>query len=220
MAKHFAIIKAPNGQATQFPLKTYIRQNRNLYPTLDPDVKTTGYIRRQLIKQGWRKETSDDEVFLIQPDDQGDIEYATSLIDIITDEADDTDDTSDDLTEISFGLEKDLQAALRKNITSLGADLTIIDGGTERTTDAGRIDITAKDKNDTTVVIELKAGVGKTGVLEQTLSYMTALKKEGVQSVRGIIVANSFQDRIKSAAEAIDNLQLVEYSFQFSFKSL
>jgi RecB family endonuclease NucS len=49
---------------------------------------------------------------------------------------------------------------------------------------------------------------------------MTALKREGHASIRGIIIANSFQDRVKLAAEAIDNLELVEYAFQFSFKTI
>jgi|LakMenE18May11ns_1017448.scaffolds.fasta_scaffold9736119_1 hypothetical protein len=220
MAKHFAIIKSDNGQAEQFPLKGYVRQNRNLFPNIDPDTKTTGHIRRNLINQGWVKQTIDDEVFLIRPDELNDIEYATSLIEIINEEIENSEDLVDELTEISFGLEKDLQTALRKNIISLGADLKIIDGGNERTTEAGRIDITAKDKNDTTVVIELKAGMAKPEVIAQTLSYMTALKREGHASIRGIIIANSFQDRVKLAAEAIDNLELVEYAFQFSFKTI
>jgi hypothetical protein len=220
MAKHFAIIKSDNGQAEQFPLKGYVRQNRNLFPYIDPDTKTTGHIRRNLINQGWVKQTIDDEVFLIRPDELNDIEYATSLIEIINEEIENSEDLVDELTEISFGLEKDLQTALRKNIISLGADLKIIDGGNERTTEAGRIDITAKDKNDTTVVIELKAGMAKPEVIAQTLSYMTALKREGHASIRGIIIANSFQDRVKLAAEAIDNLELVEYAFQFSFKTI
>jgi hypothetical protein len=220
MAKHFAIIKLDNGQAEQFPLKGYVRQNRNLFPNLDPDTKTTGHIRRNLINQGWVKQTIDDEVFLIRPDELNDIEYATSLIEIINEEIENSEDLVDELTEISFGLEKDLQTALRKNIISLGADLKIIDGGNERTTVAGRIDITAKDKNDTTVVIELKAGMAKPEVIAQTLSYMTALKREGHTSIRGIIIANSFQDRVKLAAEAIDNLELVEYAFQFTFKTI
>lgn len=220
MAKHFAIIKLDNGQAEQFPLKGYVRQNRNLFPNLDPDTKTTVHIRRNLINQGWVKQTIDDEVFLIRPDELNDIEYATSLIEIINEEIENSEDLVDELTEISFGLEKDLQTALRKNIISLGADLKIIDGGNERTTVAGRIDITAKDKNDTTVVIELKAGMAKPEVIAQTLSYMTALKREGHASIRGIIIANSFQDRVKLAAEAIDNLELVEYAFQFTFKTI
>jgi RecB family endonuclease NucS len=44
--------------------------------------------------------------------------------------------------EVIFGPERDLQAALRSNIEQLKAGLSIIDEGTERSTQAGRIDIT------------------------------------------------------------------------------
>ena len=89
-------------------------------------------------------------------------------------------------------MEKDLQGASRRNFSNLGAGLIITDGGNERTTEAGRIAITANDKNDTTVVIELKAGMAKPEVIAQTSAYITALKREGHKSIRGIIIANSF----------------------------
>src|SRR5690554_2892188 len=44
-------------------------------------------------------------------------------------------------TEATFGLERDLQRALRLNIQQLELGLQIIDGGKERITEAGRIDI-------------------------------------------------------------------------------
>ena len=55
---------------------------------------------------------------------------------------------------ITFGLERDLQEALRDNIEQLEPGLKIIDGGTERTVAAGRIDITAEDKEGNLVVID------------------------------------------------------------------
>jgi len=220
MAKHFAIVQSEDNSVNQHLLKTYIRQNREQYSDLDPDIKTTGHIRRKLINQGWIKQSSEDKVFLIKPDTDGSVEYASQIIDLIDDELDELEDFKEDLIEISFGLEKDLQNALRKNIQSLGYNLSIIDGGVEKTTEAGRIDITTQDADGTIVVIELKAGTAKSDVIAQTLSYMTALKREGHKSVKGIIIANSFQDRVKLAAEQIENLELIEYSFQFSFKSI
>jgi hypothetical protein len=50
--------------------------------------------------------------------------------------------------EITFGLERDLQIALRRNIDQLEPGLKIVDGGTERTVEAGRIDITAEDEEN------------------------------------------------------------------------
>jgi hypothetical protein len=62
-----------------------------------------------------------------------------------------------DALEITFGLERDLQTALRKNIEQLEHGLKIIDGGKEQRVAAGYIDITAEDEHGNTVVIELKA---------------------------------------------------------------
>src|SRR4051812_39238422 len=63
-----------------------------------------------------------------------------------------------DAFETKFGLERDLQSALRKNIADLEPGLSIIDDGKERKVASGFIDITARAKDGATVVIELKAG--------------------------------------------------------------
>jgi RecB family endonuclease NucS len=89
-------------------------------------------------------------------------------------------------SETTFGLERDLQSALRANIEQLEPGLSIIDDGRERTTDAGRIDITAKDPQGAVVVIELKAGTGAPGALTQLLAYMGALATENSTAVRAI----------------------------------
>jgi RecB family endonuclease NucS len=60
--------------------------------------------------------------------------------------------------DTAFGLERDLQLALRRNIEQLEPRLTIVDGDREQTVASGRIDIKACDREGITVVIELKAG--------------------------------------------------------------
>jgi hypothetical protein len=124
-----------------------------------------------------------------------------------------------DAFETTFGLERDLQAALRANIGELEAELVIIDDGKERSTAAGRIDILARDKAGATVVVELKAGDAKAEVVTQTLGYMGALAAEGVPLQRGIIVAGRFPDRVIHAARAVPNLRLVSDRFKFSFSA-
>jgi hypothetical protein len=121
--------------------------------------------------------------------------------------------------EITFKLERDLQAALRKNIRQLESGLKVIDGGSERTVEAGRIDITAEDRKKKPVVIELKAGIAKTDSITQTLAYMASLEQEMKKTVRGIIVAAGFHPKVILAARAVPNLQLKEYSFTFSFQN-
>jgi RecB family endonuclease NucS len=81
-----------------------------------------------------------------------------------------------DAMETTFGLERDLQMALRLNIEQLEPRLTIIDGGKELTTEASRIDITAEDGQGATVIIELKAGTANPDCIAQILSYMGVLR--------------------------------------------
>lgn len=216
MAKHFAITPDHNNQPIKMPLKTWVRQNQTDYPQLDPNERTTGHIRRALIAAGWQRIASNEEVILIRPDTNNSHDYASTIVDLL-DEEDINEQAVEELEELSFSLEKDLQSALRRNITSLQPGLTIIDNGVEKNTTAGRIDITTRDANGAIVVIELKAGKAKPDVIAQILAYITAIKNEGHANVRGVIVAQEFSDRVKLAAEATELIELVEYGFQFSF---
>jgi len=122
-----------------------------------------------------------------------------------------------DSEELTFGLEKDLQIALRNNIEKLEPDLKIIDNSKELVVESGRIDITAKDKIGKLVVIELKAGKAKPQSITQILSYMSSLKAKGKDQVRGILVSGGFDKQMVLAADMIQNLELIKYSINFSF---
>ena len=121
--------------------------------------------------------------------------------------------------ETKFGLERDLQRALRINIEQLEAGLKIIDGGSERTVSSGRIDVMAEDKRGATVVIELKAGKADLDAIAQVLSYMGDIGESG-KIVRGIVVAEEFSARAISAARPVPNLELRRYSYKFSFEAV
>ena len=101
-------------------------------------------------------------------------------------------DDRDDSDELKFGLERDLQRALRANIEQLEPGLKVIDGGVERSIEAGRIDITAEDSDGCLVVIELKAGRAELTAIGQLLSYMGSVDNESNRPIRGILVANDF----------------------------
>lgn len=118
----------------------------------------------------------------------------------------------------SFALERDLQNALRGNIEQLERGLRITDGGTERTVDAGRIDITAEDGGGNLVVIELKAGTTGMDSIGQILSYMGSIESPEGKDVRGILVAYDFDERLVMAAKAVPNISLKAYSVQFTFE--
>ncbi len=99
---------------------------------------------------------------------------------------------------LKFDLERDLQSALRRNIEQLEEGLRIIDGGKEK-----------------------EAGEAKKESVSQLLSYIGAQMEYGdTRQVRGIIVAESFGRQAKLAARAVENIQLVAYSYQFKFQAI
>lgn len=221
MAAHYAIVKGENGEPQQHPFKQWVKQNINSLPAgFNADGKTTYQLRRFLVQKGWRLETFDTQTFVIRPDENGNFIYADELLSEFDNETSSNENIIDEASEITFSLEQDMQAALRKNIETLEKGLSIIDNGKERNTVSGRIDITARDKNRTTVVIELKAVDARPEVIAQTLAYMQAVKEEEKTEVRGIIVASGFHDKVKLAARQIPNLKLVKYSFQFNYSTV
>jgi endonuclease len=125
--------------------------------------------------------------------------------------------------EASLSLEKDLHAYLAAKVDIIEMGLSIVDNGVEFQTDAGRIDILAKDTNDHIVVIELKAGKAKDNALGQILGYMgcvPTIEKFQNIPVRGILIASSFEQRVVYAAKALPNLKLVKYQLSFDFQEI
>ena len=116
------------------------------------------------------------------------------------------------------GLERDMQAALRRAIEQLEAGLVIVDGGAERSVESGRIDITARDSDGATVVIELKAGAAWQAAVAQILTYMgDVVLEEPDAVVRGILVASTFYKKAVAAARMAPSLSLKAYSVKFQF---
>lgn len=121
--------------------------------------------------------------------------------------------------DAAFGLERDLQMALRQNIAQLEPGLTIIDDDKEQTVPSGRIDITARDRDGAIVVIELKVGEADRDAVGQLLAYMGDLTDKGAR-VRGILAAREFAPRAVSAARVVPSLRLVRYGFRFTFETV
>ncbi len=117
----------------------------------------------------------------------------------------------------SFRLERDLQRTLRDNIEQLEPGLTIVDGGAEKSVATGRIDITAKDSQGNLVIIELKAGVAPDSALTQLLGYMGSMEPVEEGTIRGILVAQDFTDRLVYAATMVPHVNLKAYAFRFTF---
>ena len=119
------------------------------------------------------------------------------------------------------GLERDMQAALRKAIEQLEEGLVVIDDGAERFVESGRIDITARDTSGAIVVIELKAGAARREAVGQILSYMGDIAvDEPDQKVRGILIASDFDKKAIAAARMAPSLTLRTYGVRFNFSKV
>lgn len=126
----------------------------------------------------------------------------------------------EDAVEATFGLERDLQEALLKNITQLEDGLTVAADAKEHGVPSGRIDILAADASHRRVVIELKAATADRDAVGQILSYMGDLLTDANTPIRGILVASDFTGRAISAARTVPNLELIRYAFNFSFRKI
>jgi hypothetical protein len=131
-------------------------------------------------------------------------------------DADSTSAAETPLTGI-FKIEKEMQAAVRKDLNSLENGLLAIDDGIEVTTATGRIDILARDANGQLTVIELKAGQCPPGAIEQSLGYAQAISEERSEEARVILIASSFTDRQLYAAKRAHGLILRVYHYQLHY---
>ena len=119
------------------------------------------------------------------------------------------------------GLERDLQAALRRDIEQLEPGLEIIDDGAERSVSSGFIDISARDEDGMIVVIELKTGTARQAAVAQILSYMgDVVDEEPDFRVRGILVAGDFDKKARAAARVVPTLSLRSYRMNFEFRAV
>jgi len=118
--------------------------------------------------------------------------------------------------DATFGLERDLQLALRKYLDQLEPGLKIADDGKEQTVESGRIDITAEDSSGTTVVIELKAGPADRETIGQVLGYMGDMMMTK-KSVRGILVAGGISSGNDCGSACRSQSAIEEVQFQVLF---
>ncbi|MDQ6770529.1 MAG: endonuclease NucS [Gemmatimonadota bacterium] len=121
--------------------------------------------------------------------------------------------------EASVSLERDLHSYLSSRVAAIEAGLALVPNGVEYATEAGRVDLLAKDGDGSLVVIELKAGKAKDDALGQLLGYMGCLS-EANRAVRGILVASSFDPRVVYAAKALASVKLVKYQVSFTMEEL
>jgi Endonuclease NucS C-terminal domain len=134
-------------------------------------------------------------------------------------------DALDDAIETTLHLESDLETFLLAELGQLERGLKLFDAnGTKgRQLDAGaagRIDILAIDAQGDFVVIEIKAGEADRQVCGQVQAYMGWVAEHLAKgrTVRGIVVASDFTERLKLAAKVVPQLSLKSYSVVFRFR--
>ena len=121
----------------------------------------------------------------------------------------------EDSIEASVSLERDLHSYLATRVNEIELGLTLVENGVECQTDAGRIDLLARDANNHLVVVELKAGRAKDAALGQLLGYIGCLSATE-PNIRGILVASAFDSRVVFAARGLSNVKLVRYQLSFN----
>lgn len=136
--------------------------------------------------------------------------------------------TADETIEdpVAFAMEKHLEDFLVQNWanTELGKSYDIYEEDGERVgqqyaTDTGPMDVLAvsKDKKQL-LVVELKKGRASDAVVGQILRYMGYVMQELAepdQTVRGVIIAQDNDQRVRRALAAVPNISFYRYEVSF-----
>lgn len=135
----------------------------------------------------------------------------------VIDNSDDTESEVQEIIDASLSLERDLHRYLTTRVNEIEAGLVLFENGIEYQTEAGRIDLLAKDEQGNSVVIELKAGKAKDSALGQLLGYMGCIALNATEHIqtRGILVASEFEQRVVYAAKGLPQVKLVKYTVSF-----
>lgn len=134
-------------------------------------------------------------------------------------QSDDLEAEVEESIEARISLERDLHSYLASRIGEIDSGLTLVDNGVEYPTEAGRIDLLARDTDNHLVVIELKAGEAKDGALGQLLGYMGCLSASE-SNIRGILVASGFDQRVVFASRGLSSVKLVKYRLRFELEEV
>lgn len=144
----------------------------------------------------------------------------------LADEPADKIENEEELIEASISFESDLEDYIMRDLGQIENGLKVYKEngvtGQQFSIEIGRIDILAVDKDNNLVVIELKSGTANYHVVGQILSYISWVKKNlsGEKKVRGIIIADDFDDKLKYAVLELPSVRLKKYKVKFEFENV
>lgn len=130
------------------------------------------------------------------------------------------------LISASITLERDLEEYLVRNLGRLETGLKLYSKGDitgrQFSTDTGKADVLACDRAGSFVVVELKAGIATSAALGQVLAYMNWIRQHIAQGkrVRGIIVADDFDTKLRYAVIETPSVSLKKYEVSFAFTDI
>ena len=135
---------------------------------------------------------------------------------------DETESEVQETIDASLSLERDMHSYFAMRVDEIETGLVLMENGVEHQTDAGRIDLLAKDEAGHTVVIELKAGKAKDNALGQLLGYMGCMgaTSGGSTNVRGVLVASDFEPRVIYATKGLPSIKLIKYRVSFELQEI
>ncbi|MCS4541839.1 MAG: hypothetical protein HY929_05920 [Euryarchaeota archaeon] len=123
--------------------------------------------------------------------------------------------------------EPTIEEFLENNLNSLEAGLKLYsskeqNGNQFQFDGIGRINFIAKDKDNNFVGIKIKTGTASNPVVGEILTYMGWIKQNLAKEneVRGIIVANDFDEKLKYAVSLVPGIILKKFIVKFEFQNI
>ena len=224
MQRFNVAVPLSDGGVAVHPMKEWLRRNPEHIPAgMNPSTNTSHQLRAALKKKGWQVQETPDEVRLVMPGSLADSAAVEAVLGANEERSVET-----EAAATAFALEAQLRDFIAENLARIpinGAVLRVFmdpsdRNGVEYPTGVGPIDILAIDGSRNFYVFELKLDRGPDRALGQLARYMGWVKTHlaGSNTVRGVLVARSIDERLRYAAAVFPNVALLEYEVQFAVR--